>query len=1430
MNTLEFLSYLRSLEVKLSANGDQLRLSAPKGVLTPTLREELAERKVEILAFLDNVNRAADSTLVPLQPGARNGNLPLSSAQKQLWFLAQLEPDSTAYNLPVAYHLTGQLNVVALEKSVGEILQRHEALRTTFTSVNGQPIQVITQELNFTLPIVDLRKIPESERKAEAQRLVTEERERPFDLTTGPLFRTQLLHLDQEEYLLLVTMHHSVSDGWSIGVFEQELAALYEAFCTGKPSPLPELSIQYADFVHWQQQWLQSEEFKSQLEYWKQQLAGNLPVLELPTDRPRPPVQTDRGAEQSLLLPEKLSEALKDLSRQQGVTLSMTLLAGFKTLLYRYTGQEDMIVGSPIAGRNRVELEGLIGFFISTLVMRTDLSGNPSFRELLNRVRKVTLGAYAHQDVPFEKLVEELQPERDLSRTPIFQVWFNMLNLADNELKLSGLKVEPYSIHSSRSKFDLTLYVREQQQGIQLILVYNADLFEPERMVEMLEQFNYLLEQIVEQPEARIADFSLVTPKAQLILPNPTQAICSKWEGALHTRFSQNAQRLPQKLAVVDAHTSWSYTELNACSNQLAHYLLANGIQQQEVVAIYGHRSASLIWAMLGILKAGAAFVILDPAYPDARLIDYLQITQPKGLLQLEAAGTLPAALEEVVETLSCRCRLYLPQHPINSAFEALRDYSTDDPIVEVDPDQLTYVEFTSGSTGKPKGIIGTHRPLSHFMEWHGRKFGFNESDRFSMLSGLSHDIILRDIFTPLWLGATLCIPEQKDMEMSGRLAAWMQQHQISVTHLTPAMGQLLCDTPPATPTTKGEITSLRYLFFGGDALTMHDVVRIRKLAPNATCVNFYGATETPQAMGYFIIPNPTDKVHEGDPTIKKRIPVGRGIEDVQLLVLNTKQQLSGVGELGEIHIRTPYLSQGYIGNDELTQERFLINPFTKAAGDRLYKTGDVGRYLPDGNIEFAGRMDYQVKIRGFRIEVAEIEAALAQHPAVRETVVIAREDRPGDKRLVAYVVPHQEQLPKISELRQFLQGQLPQYMVPSAFVMLEALPLTPNKKIDRRALPAPDQVNQEPEEAFAASQDEIELLLTKIWEKVLGIQSISVRDNFFELGGHSLLAVRLLSEIEKVFGKNLPLATFFEAQTVEQLANFLRQEEWSAPWRSLVMIQPGSTKPPLFCVHAIWGNVLFYRKFVRYLEPDQPFYALQAQGLDGKHAPCVSVTEMAAHYIQEIRTVQPEGPYSLGGYSFGGLVAFEMTRQLHAQGQKVALLAIFDTVAPSYGEPTSDLGYAEPDNFLGRSFFHLSKLLSLSVKDQLTYVRERLVWHVTAGKLKIFYRTYLRYIKRSLQDLRLIDIASANHQARHSYLPQVYPGRLTLLKASERSAGSDDDPYLGWDKLVVGGVEIQEVPGSHTDIMQEPQVQLLAEKLTACLDKAQADQKELTA
>ncbi len=1367
-----------------------------------------------------------DTNVHQIIPLENLDSAPLSFAQQRVWFLDQLEPNNSTYLLPTAQRLTGRLNVDVLLQSIDAIVAHHQVLRTNFiSSPDGSPIQVIGKPRSVETTLIDLTKEADCDKQEQVQRILNQELQRPFDLTTDLMLRSTLVRIDQQEHILLLVMHHIASDGWSIGILWKQLAALYEAFLNDLPNPLPKPTIQYADFTVWQRQWLQEigandrSPLQTQLDYWKKQLAGANHVLELPTDRPRSPVQTYRGATQSLMLPQTLAASVHALSQQEHATLFMTLLAAFGTLLHRYTGQEDVNIGSPVAGRNRAEIEGLIGFFINTVVLRTNFSGRPSFRSLLAQVRQMALGAYIHQDMPFEKLVEELQIERDTSRNPLFQVWFNMLNLEDIQLELPGLDVAPVAMPEIASKFDLTLYVRELSQGIQLELVYNADLFAPERMIEMLSQFHHLLIQIVENPDLSIAQLSLVTPKAKLLLPNPTQPLANQWQLPVLSSFHNQAQRVPQQVAVVDAQVAWTYGELDMRANQLAHYLLANHLQSQDIVAIYAHRSATLVWAILGVLAAGCAFVILDPAYPASRLINCLEIAQPRAWLQI-ADEVLPTALQENVD-LYCSCRLKLQSDSV------LHNYPTQHPTVTVAPDDLAYVAFTSGSTGKPKGIKGTHRPLSHFVQWHCQTFGLNQSDKFSMLSGLSHDPLLRDIFTPLSLGATLYIPSQQDIDTPGQLAEWMQQKRVSIAHLTPAMAQVL------TTNTESKTTDLRYLFFSGDVLTQQDVTRIQNFAPQAQNVNFYGATETPQAMGYLIIPN------DGDRIFKQTIPLGRGIEGVQLLILTRMQQLAGIGEIGEIYVRTPYLAQGYLGNDQLTQERFIINPLTNVAEDRLYKTGDLGRYLPDAKIEFLGRIDHQVKIRGFRIELGEIAAILRQHPAVQETVVIALEDVRSEKYLVAYVVPKLEQVLTTSELRNFLLDSLPNYMIPSAFVILDALPLTQNGKLDRLALPVPELVRLEAEKTHVAPRNQLEQQLTQIWQQVLGIQPIGVRDNFFELGGHSLLAVKLFWRIEKAFGINLPLATLFQSATVEAQALMLSQQvfiedhemeaherdtqllpkQQSASWSSLVAIQPKGSKPPFFFVHPLEGNILSHYKLACYLDAEQPLYGLQAQGLDGQQAAYNRIEDMASHYIKEIKTVQPFGPYFIGGYSFGGLVAYEMAQQLDKQGEKVACLVLFDTSVP---------GAISRLSMWQRLPLHLKKLsqngpayFQHKLKGWLPWLKYLFKYQLQ----KIVCKFYQSAELPLPQKVRRVYLKEAHSEAAEKYIPQTYKGKVTLLAVEEQmrveGEGFELDPNLGWSNLAAGGLEIHRIPGDHISLLREPHVQVVAEKLQACLKSA---------
>jgi amino acid adenylation domain-containing protein len=1072
----------------------------------------------------------------PIKRVARENPSPLSFAQERLWILDQLEPGNPTYNLPVALRLKGALNQSALARSLQEIVRRHEPLRSTFAVADNKPVQFIAPAMETPLRVLDIRTLSEALREKEALRLRGEEAQLPFNLATGPLFRPTLLRLSEDDYELLLTMHHIVSDGWSISVLVRELTELYQDYCAERPLTLSELPIQYGDFVAWQRQWFQSDVLETELSYWRQQLKDANVVIDLPADSMRPPIQSFRGEMKSLQLAPSLAESLKTLSQQNDATLFMTLLAAFKVLLYKYTGQEDILVGSPIAGRNRAELEGLIGLFLNTLTLRTDLSGAPSFNDLVKRVREVTLGAYTHQDLPFEKLLEELKPKRDLSRTPLFQVFFNMFNFADTKIDMPDLKIKLLAPPAVLSKFDLTLYVEDWEKDIKFDLVYNADLFEEDRMAEMLEQFNCLLGQITAHPEEQINNYSLITRTAIEILPDPARPLRDDWEGAVHTRFSAQARRVKARTAVSDKDDVWSYEELDTRANQLANYLRSNGVNGGDVVAIYAHRSATLVWALLGILKAGAAFIVLDPAYPSARLMDFLRVSPPSGWLEIEAAGALPSALEEFVSDLHLPCRLTLPRRAVAAASGFLKDYSAAQPMVEVGPDDLAYVAFTSGSTGMPKGIQGRHGPLTHFQPWVERTFNLSETDRFSLLSGLSHDPLHRDVFTPLQMGAAVCIPDPEDIGVPGRLPEWMNEEGITITHLTPAMAQLLTEAPAETALC--EVRTLRYAFLVGDVLTRRDVARLRQLSPSITTVNYYGSTETQRAVSYFVVSEPQGQSEAAlTGRLKEILPLGKGIEDVQLLVLNPSMQLAGIGEVGEVYVRSPHLARGYKGDDALTRARFLSNPFGQTADDRLYKTGDLGRYMPDGNVEPLGRADLQVKIRGFRVELGEIEAVLGTHRDVREAIVIAREDIPGDKRLVAYIVGQENQTSTGSELRSFLKGKLPDYMLPAAFVILEALPLTPNGKVNRRELPAPDEMSAENQSGYVAPRSPLEQRLADIWAEVLHLERVGIHQNFFDLGGHSLLATQLISRLQDAFQVKLSLRSFFVSPTVAELA-----------------------------------------------------------------------------------------------------------------------------------------------------------------------------------------------------------------------------------------------------------------------------------------------------
>jgi len=1122
MTTAEFLSSLRRLDVKVWVEKGEIYCNAPKGVLTPALRAELAEREAEILAFLRSAASAARLTEFPLQRVSRDGNLPLSFAQQRLWFFDQLEPGSSAYNISTGFRLTGPLDVAALERSLNEIVRRHEALRTSFAVVDGQPVQVIAPAERFKLALVDLQKLPEAERETEARRLASEEAQGPFDLARGPLVRAGLLRLGEREHVLLLTMHHILSDGWSMGVLFRELSVLYEAFSNGDPSPLPELPVQYADFAVWQRQWLQGEVLEEQLSYWRERLGGAPPVLHLPTDRPRPAVQTYRGARKTLRLPNKLTDALKVLSRREEVTLFMTLLSAFKTLLCRYTGQEDIVVGSPIAGRTRPETEGLIGFFVNTLVLRSDLSGNPTFRQLLGRVREVALGAYTHQDLPFEKLVEELQPERNLSHTPLFQVMFALQNVPRKPLELPGLTLSPMQLGIDTAKFDLTLAMVEQDRELSCLFEYNTDLFDAATITRMGGHFKTLLEGIVANPGRRLSELPILTDaeRRQLLVEwNDTKRDYPK-DQRIHELFEAQVERSPEAVAVVFEDKQLTYRELNCRANQLARYLKRLGVGPEVLVGICVERSLEMVVGLLGILKAGGAYLPLDPEYPKERLAFMLKDAQvPVLLTQQQQLGRLPQHEAQVV------C--------LDADGEAIGQESRQNPVSHVTADNLAYVIYTSGSTGTPKGVPISHRSLALHCADIKRHYELSPCDRVLLFSPLNFDVSLEQILPTLMVGATLIL---RDTELWSpeEFPRKISDFQITVVNLPTAYWQQLAQAWSLIESSLN--TRLRLITVGGEAMLSGPLKRWQRTPLNRVpLLNAYGPTETTITATTFVV-----RPGMSGSDVPEVIPIGRPVGDRKVYISDSHGNPVPIGVPGELHIGGSCLARGYFNRPDLTAVSFIPNPFSSEPGARLYKTGDLARYLPDGNIEFLGRLDHQVKLRGFRIELGEIEAVLSQHPDAQESVVTARDDGAGDKLLVAYIVPSRESRPTINMLRNFLKQKLPDYMVPSAFVFLDALPLTPSGKVDRRALPAPDQSRPELESPFVAPRTPVEEALAGIWAEVLKLKQVGVRDNFFDLGGHSLLATQVMSRVRAVLKVELPLRALFEKPTIAELSSVI--------------------------------------------------------------------------------------------------------------------------------------------------------------------------------------------------------------------------------------------------------------------------------------------------
>lgn len=1299
--------------------------------------------------------------------------VPISFSQEQLWLHAQIASDVPLYNEPFTLRRRGALDVSALERVLTEMVRRHEAWRTVFGVAEGQAVQIVRPPFAVQLPVTDLSSLPADDREAKAKALATADARQPFDLTQGPLWRAMLVKMAEDDHRLFMTMHHVIFDGFSTyRVFLPEVIHLYEAFAAGKASTLPELTVQYADVALWQRRQLAEHPPLEQMHYWHERLKGEYPVLQLPTDRARPSVQTFAGATDSITFSPTLSDQLREFSRREGVTLYMTLLAAFATILYRYSSQEDVVVGTVSSGRKRPEQDKLLGCFQNPLPLRLDLSGDPSFRTLIGRVREVVAGALSNDDVPFEQVVRECIPGRDASNSSVLQVFFSLVPPAvsfDPAWTISQVDVSV-----GTAKFDLDLELDDRPEGIQGRFVYNTGIFDAATIRRIAGHLMRLTEHAVRHPEEKINHLPLLTSTEEAFFSywNRTESPFPSGK-CLHQLFEDQVATAPDHIALTYGREQLTYGQLNQRANQLARHLQKRGVKPGIAVGVCLQRSLDLITALLAVLKAGGVCLALDPKYPADR-ISYM-VEDSAAPLVITQPGLLPSdlALKPLL--------VLLPDAWSQIAHESGANLESG-----VGPRDLAYTIYTSGSTGKPRGVLLEHRGLVNHA-WTCRSlFDLTPADRMLQFATISFDISVEEIYPTFASGGTVVLwPEGHSLATADFLSFCLQQGVTIIDPSTAYWHELvhaIAEGGQRLP------ASLRLVIVGGEKASSSAFASwMRSAGPHVRWVNTYGPTEASVIVTAF------EPKYPSPDQVPPSLPIGRPIANTKIYVLDQWLQPVPCGVPGELHIGGIGVARGYLNRPEMTEQKFISDAFSAEPGARLYKTGDMVRLLPSGEIEFIGRTDFQVKIRGFRVELGEIESALGQHGNVHDAVVIAREDVPGTKTLVAYIVPNTLPEPTPSELRAFVKDKLPEYMWPAAFVRLASLPLTPNGKVNRRGLPAPESGDLAVQGEFTAAKTDTEKRLVKIWESVLGRTPVGTQQNFFELGGHSLLAVRLMYRIEQEFGRNLPITALLRAPTVEQLAVLLQGETSHEDWSSLVPIQPQGSRPPLFVVHGAGGAVIVYRDLAIHLGKDQPLYGLQAQGLDGKQPVLRWVEQMAAHYIEEMHKVQPTGPYCIGGLSFGGIVAWEMAQQLRRKGETVGLLAMMDTF-PNNSESAGEL---------------LLKLARRSFFEQAKYVIRKV------GE----YRNQLtRRLRGDFLPPAILQVRAGIQEAAAAYTLRPYAGKVTLFRASEKSLRGVEDPWYGWKDLATGGLDMHEIEGTHVGILAEPGVAQLADDLRQCL------------
>jgi amino acid adenylation domain-containing protein len=1344
---------------------------------------------------------AAAASAGPLPRESAAGALPLSYSQERIWFFARYQPTSALYNLPLVLRVSGPLNLRALRMALTAIVGRHEVLRSRYLDDEGRPVQVVDPPAPVAVAVTDLGALSGPDLEAELARTVGAECRRPFDISREPVLRAALVRLSEGDHALVLVKHHIAADGWSENLLLAELVGFYDAFDGQKAHEPPPLPVQYADFAIWQRSGAGSPALAADLAYWRERMAGAPPLLDLPTDFPRPARQSFRGATERRHLPLALLDALQALARREKTTLFSTILGAFSVFLHRACRSTDIVIGTPVAGRTCLDIEGLIGFFVNTLALRCDLAGDPPFVRYLKDVRETTLAALAHQDLPFEKLVEELHPPRNASHLPLVQCMLIFQGSPAQTPQPARLRLRPMEADTGTSKFDLTLYVNQVEGEWTAAFEYNADLFMPETMARMLGCFQCLLESIAADPTRRLSELALLNAeqRTRILADGSGPDIAYDRDRALSDILADQARRTPQASALVFGAESLTYRELDARAGRLAQALAGMGAGSGSLVALCAKRSLGMLVGLLAILKSGAAYLPLDPSFPAERQAFMLE---DSGAGLLLAQGSLGARLPS-----HCGATLWMDETGEVTESRPAPAVGGTPANLLAGADPLAYVLYTSGSTGRPKGVMVTQRNVASFFAAMDQVLG-PETGTWLAVTSISFDISVLELLWTLARGFRVVVLSEEDRLGRGDLPVLEQIRRQRVTHLqcTPSFARVLAALPEAPAI----LRPLRRLLVGGEALPP-DLAQGLSRMTQGEVLNMYGPTETTVWSAFHRVPRAREAgAADAADAPAGAVAIGRPIANTRIHILDPRLEPVPAGMTGDIHIGGDGVAAGYLGRPELTRERFIADPFRPGA--RLYATGDLGRCRSDGVIDFLGRSDNQVKLRGHRIELGELEAVMRQHPHVRECVAAVRTGAGGDARLVAYVVAAAGDAEP--DWRVYLEAKLPPYLVPSAFVVLPRLPLTPNGKIDRRALPDPGSAAQAA--ALVAPRNQAEERLALIWESVLAVPRIGVDDNFFERGGHSLLAVRLAALVGRAFGTRLPLAAIYEAPTVAKLAALLeRGREAGAPGPDLVAIQPRGSKPPLCLVHGIGGGMMWgYANLARHLGQDQPLYAFKSRGLDGSSEPA-TIAELAAHYVGALRRFQPQGPYRIGGYCFGGNVAFEMACMLAAEGERVELLALFNAFPPnaSFGRMRATPSHA------WRFLRNLGVLALQFARGEVGNRRDFLKWKIRRllGGLRPSGGAGAdpdRFVDVRAFPRELRHVLAAHAHALELHRNRRYPGAVTLFRTRDFPTFCSFAPDFGWGEFAAGGVDVRIIPGKHDRIMEEPHVLHLAREV----------------